>query len=454
MPNLIIRNYNKKDAILNLPGSKSDSARALIMASMADGTSTIHNLSPSDDTKGLVDCLQKLGIEIVKKQNRESITEIKGNSCVFKNLDGELNFGIAGTTARFITPLLALVNGKYTITAQGQMLNRPMDGILNNLELLGLDIEYLEKQNHLPVKITKDGINEGLNQIKLPGNISSQFISGFLMAGCSYPNGLEIEITTELLSKPYLDMTIETCRKFGANIQVFVNEETWSETVAEIPNGAKVQFVVSKSNLKPIDYRVEIDASGCSYFWGIGCLSETPVRIEEVFEQSNQGDYGILKTFQKIGCDIDSTGDYVSVIGGQGIKAVNQDMSSMPDVAQTLMVILAFADGISTLSGLKTLRTKETDRISAMQNELTKISVKTKAGEDWIMIYGIGKNFEQPKNKIVFKTYDDHRMAMSLAMIGSIINNVEIEDYSVVSKSFPSFWEKLQNMGFELEYKT
>lgn len=388
-----------KDEVM-IPGSKSLTNRALIMASLADGTSVIKGYSKSDDSLVLIKALRKLGVVIVESGDR---LKIIGNAGQFKVFNGRLDVGNAGTAMRFLTSLVTLVPGRVVVKGSKRMRERPIKELISALARI------------------KTG------KVSVKGSISSQFISSFLMIAPVLEKGLVIKIINRLVSKSYVDMTIDLLNKFGV----------------KVVNYKYKKFVIGKNQkLKPVVYEVEGDATAASYFWAVAAVTGSKIKVKNINSQSKQGDLKFLEILKNMGCLIEKNTKekWITVKGPLLLKAVNVDMESMPDSAQTLAVVAAFAKGKTKITGLSTLKIKETDRLTALKNELKKIGIKSKITNDSITVHG-GK-----PHGAVIKTYNDHRMAMAFAVAKAKIPGLIIKNPEVVKKSFPDFWEKFNQL--------
>lgn len=382
-----------------MPGSKSLTNRAIIMASLSNGLSKISNISNSLDSKIMIKAMKKLGIII--KENKNEL-QIIGNQGVFKEFNGSINAGNAGTVARFLTSLVILVPGRVVINRSNRMKERPIKELA----------EALKK------------IRTG--KVSIKGNISSQFISSLLMITPVLEKGLVIKIIDRLVSRTYVDMTIDLLNKFGI----------------KVINHQYKKFVVGKNQkYKSAVYKVEGDASGASYFLGIAAVTGKKIRVN-IDPKSVQGDAKFIDILEKMGCLVEknSHGQWVEVTGPEILKGITVDMNLMPDTAQTLAVVAAFAKGKTKITGLSTLKIKETDRLLALKNELRKMQIKSEITGDSITVTG-----GNPQ-KAVIETYEDHRMTMAFAVAKAKIPGLIIKNPEVVKKSFPEFWEKFKQI--------
>ncbi len=417
---------------ITIPGSKSDTNRALVLASLSDGVSILNGISQSDDSMLMIENLIKLGIKITEIDTKT--LEVCGNGGNFKPFFGELNSGIAGTTSRFLAAICTLVPGEFVLNARGKMLDRPMKELLDGLASLGSMFEFLGNPNCLPIRFASESAISG-GSVSLNGQVSSQFFTALLLIAPVLANGLQIQVIGEQVSQSYIDMTQSILADFGI----------------EMKNENYTQYIIN-SNQKLISqpYQIQGDASGCSYFWGIAALTESTVRIQNINPETTQGDIQFADILEKMGCRVVKNLDekWIQVTGSKNLIAVDVNMENLPDTAQTLAVIAAFATGTTRITGLSTLKKKETDRLSALHTELKRINITTRIGEDWIEIDGgkpIGTTIE---------TYHDHRMAMSFTIAGCKIQGITIQNPEVVSKSFPDFWDKLSSLGIETRVTT
>lgn len=420
MDKLILKKIGRVDGEVTIPGSKSYTNRALIMAAIADGESVLKNISLSDDSMVLIECLRKLGVEI---DVRGDLARVFGGR--FESFEGVLDVGPAGTVMRFLVALCAFLPGvDVTLKGSDRMHRRPIGDLVDALRELHADIVYLDEEGFPPLKIR--GVSGTGGKVRMNGNVSSQFFSALLLVA-PLIGELEVEVSGEQISKSYLDMTFDGMREFGVEVE---------------NDSYRRYFVKQDQGFFAREYFVEGDASGASYFWGLAAASGGRVRVSGVGRDSLQGDAKFPELLKKMGCEVIYGEDFIEVAGVKQLKGIEVDMSSMPDTAQTLAVVAAFAEGVTKITGLSTLKNKETDRLLALKNELMKIGVETRVGGDFVEIYGAGFH-ESDRNKVVIETYDDHRMAMAFSLLAAKIEEVEILNPNVVSKSFPDFWEKL-----------
>lgn len=412
---------------ITIPGSKSFSNRALVMASLTKGEVKLFGLSESDDTAAMRKALQLLGVNIISKNDS---TIVVGNGGIFLPFSGEINIGAAGTTMRFLTSICSLVPGEIILDGSERMRERPIGELVQALRTLGVEINYIGKENCPPFKIKGGSLKGG--PVKLNGEISSQYFTSLLLISPVLENGLEIEIIGEQISKSYIDMTVDSLREHGVEV---------------INDNYKKYITKKEAKYKAGDFYIEGDASGATYFWALAAITGNTIRVNNVLPSSSQGDMKFPDILEKMGCRVikNEKEKWIEVTGADKLNSIEVDMSNMPDTAQTLAVVAAFAIGKTKIKGLTTLKIKETDRLLALKNELKKMDINSEIGDDYIIIEG-GK----PKGAII-DTYKDHRMAMAFAVAGAKIKGIKINEPEVVSKSFPDFWEMLEQAGVEIE---
>lgn len=394
----------KPNKTVTLGGSKSYTNRALFISALTAGDCVIENASESNDSKVLIAALNKLAL----------------------NKKVTLNARDAGTAFRFLTALASLTEKEIVLTGTARMQQRPVGELVEALNKLGANISYIKKPGFPPLKILPGDMRGGA--VSVDGGISSQFLSALLMLGPVLPDGLRLKIKGRLVSASYVDMTLAAMRAFGA----------------QVSNKNYKEFAVKPAPYKKTKFVCEADASGASYFWAMAALSGGKITVKNISPKSAQGDVKFASLMAKMGAKVAATKNTITVQGTAKLKPINADMTLMPDTAQTLAVVCAFAPGKSKITGLKTLRIKETDRISALQKELAKMGIKTKAGAEYIEIYGGAPRAAK------IKTYDDHRMAMSFAIAATRLSGMKIENPGVVKKSFPDFWVKFKELGLKL----
>jgi 3-phosphoshikimate 1-carboxyvinyltransferase len=415
-------------AAVRAPGSKSYTNRALLTAAMATGTSRLTFSSPSSDSEALVRALRSLGVLITEESASNdggTTLHIVGCGGKFTPYHGEIDVGPAGTTMRFLCALCAAIPGADIVVRGSERMHaRPIGDLVLALRQLGATIDYIGADGCPPLRIHSDTQLKG-GAVRVNGSISSQFISALLLTAPLHAEPLTVEIEGEQISKSYIDMTLQSIADFGVTIE---NHGYQRYSCRAGPGyGSRL-------------YPIEGDASGASYLWAIAALSGGEITVKNINPESAQGDIKFPDLLARMGCSVSRTERSITVKGTHTLRAIDVDMSLMPDTAQTLAVIAACAEGSTTIKGLSTLRVKETDRLAALHTELAKLGIDSEAGPDYLVVHG-----GTPRGAHI-ATYDDHRMAMAFAVLGARISGVVIEEPHVVSKSFPDFWEVLKGI--------
>jgi len=408
--------------LVHLPGSKSISNRTLLLAALASGTTEIRDLLKSDDTDRMLEALTTLGVNVTK--TGENNYTIEGTRGSFPNKAGDLFLGNAGTAFRPLTAALALSGGTYKLHGVARMHERPIGDLVDALRQIGADITYLGQEGFPPLLI-KPGNIATKGTIKIRGDVSSQFLTALLMALPMTGKETQIQMASELISKPYIEITLKLMAQFG----VQVARNGW-ETFT-VPAAAGYQT--------PGRVFVEGDASSASYFLAAGALGRGPLRVQGVGASSIQGDVAFAEALKAIGVTIIKGENWIeaSAPNGLPLKAFDRDFNHIPDAAMTLAVVALFCDAPSRLTNIASWRVKETDRIAAMATELRKLGALIEEGDDWIRI-------TPPQTltpNAAIDTYDDHRMAMcfSLAIFGGV--PVRINDPKCTAKTFPTYFD-------------
>jgi 3-phosphoshikimate 1-carboxyvinyltransferase len=403
--------------IVRLPGSKSISNRVLLLAALAQGATTVRDLLHSDDTDRMLDALRILGVKVESLGgNAYRVTGCGGD---FSNKDAKLFLGNAGTAFRPLTAALALSGGSYELSGVPRMHERPIGDLVDALRQLGADIRYLGNEGFPPLQISPSKLAGDTAQVR--GDVSSQFLTGLLMALPLLGRTIKVEVLGELISKPYIEITLAMMARFGVTVQ----RDDWS------------CFTVKAGShyVSPKEIFVEGDASSASYFLAAGAIGCGPVRVEGVGKTSVQGDVRFSEALEKMGAVITMGDNWIEARAFGKLKAIDLDCNHIPDAAMTLAVAALYADGTTTLRNIASWRVKETDRIAAMATELRKVGATVEEGADYIRITPPA----QIKHAAI-DTYDDHRMAMcfSLAAFGGA--GVRINDPKCVAKTFPDYF--------------
>lgn len=405
-----------KKYTVTIPGSKSYTNRSLILAALTKGEVKIKNPLFSDDTKAMINCLQTLGI-VVKEHPKEIV--VLGNISDVKPGIYRLNCRLSGTTIRFLLAFCCLVAGTKILTGEKGLNKRPIAALVESLKQLGAKIEYLQKEGFPPLKITSSKLIA--DTVRIRGDVSSQYFSALLMIA-PLIDSINIEVLGEQISRPYIDMTIDSMKRFGVKV---TNKNYRSYIVA------------ANQKYRAKEYVVEGDFSSAGYFFALAVLKKLTITLKNLNPYSKQADIKFLAVLQKMGNKIKKEKNQITIYG-QGIKPVNVNMKDFPDQVQTLSVLVAFAKGVSKITGIKSLRIKETERVKALQQELKKMGIKTAAAQDCLTIYGGNPH------KASINTYNDHRMAMAFAVAGAFLPGLKIKNPEVVSKTFPGFWQEMK----------
>ncbi len=412
--------------VIHLPGSKSISNRVLLLSALSQGVTTISGLLRSDDTHQMLTALQTLGISIEFCEGGS--IKITGCNGVFLVKEAQLFLGNAGTAFRPLAAVLALMRGHYYLSGVPRMHERPVDDLVNALRQIGAKIDYAGQDGFPPLKISPADIRFGTITIK--GDVSSQFLSGLLMALPLTGKLITIMVDGTLISQPYVALTLQQMVRFG----VHVEHDSWQ------------RFSIAGEQVyrSPGSILVEGDASSASYFLAAGAISGGPVRVEGVGRASQQGDIRFVEALEKMGAQVKISDNWIECssirqpINGRRLVAIDMDCNHIPDAAMTLATTALFAQGTTTLRNIGSWRVKETDRIAAMSAELTKLGAKIESGEDFIRVTPpdgpLTSNTE-------IKTYDDHRMAMSFSLV-SLGVPLRILDPDCVVKTFPNYFEQ------------
>lgn len=408
------------DAAVILPGSKSITNRALLLAALADGKTYLEGPLHSDDTRYMAEALTSLGVHVETLDNGDMT--VAGCSGTFSAAAEPLFIGNSGTTIRFLTAAVCLAPASTTVRLDGvaRMRQRPIRDLLDALNDLGVRATSINGDGCPPVEVPGGGMNGG--SCNLRGDISSQFLSAALQVAPYAAKDVVIHIAGDLISKPYVDITQSVMKSFGVE---FTND------------GYQTLFVKAGQRYQPQHYAIEADASNASYFMAAAAATGGVVTIRNLSADSIQGDVAFARVLEQMGCDV-TMGEQITVRGPQALSAIDVDMTAIPDTAQTLAVLCAMADGTSHVTGLGSLRVKETDRIAAIATELRKLGVAVEETTDsWTITPPIGA-----LQAAAIDTYDDHRMAMSFAVAGLRIDGLVINDPGCVAKTFPDFWDR------------
>ena len=412
MDSIELKPLRRASGSVRLPGSKSISNRVLLLAALAQGETEIGGLLDADDTRVMREALSKLGISF-------SNDTIKGAGGPFPVKKAELFLGNAGTAFRPLTAALALSSGEYRLSGVPRMHERPIADLVDALRGMGARIEYADKEGFPPLAIHPGNIRS--EKLRVRGDVSSQYLTALLMALPLTGKPATIEVEGELISKPYVEITLNVMRRFG----IEVTREQWR--TFRVPRG---------SYRSPGKIMVEGDASSASYFLAAGAIGGGPVRVEGVGRDSIQGDVRFTEVLERMGAQVSLFDDAIEIRNEKAkLKPIDMDLNHIPDAAMTAAVLALFADGPSTLRNIASWRVKETDRLAAMATELRKLGAEVEEGADFLKI------MPRPlKPGITIDTYDDHRMAMSFSLVALAGVPVTINDPQCVAKTFPDYF--------------
>ncbi|QGQ96205.1 3-phosphoshikimate 1-carboxyvinyltransferase [Paenibacillus psychroresistens] len=411
---------------ITMPGSKSLTNRALIMAALAVGTSRLEGILKSDDSYWCIHNLTQLGIKI---QVDREIAIVEGNRGEWTLQGIELYVGAAGTIARFLPGALAIGRGVWHLKGSNRMHERPLAPLLDALTSLGAVIQYDANSGFLPLTLHANGLMGGL--VSLAGSVSSQFISGLLLAAPYAEEAITIKMEGSIVQPDYVELTLEMMRAFGV-------PSSWSD------NGSSI--LIRPQKYKAQNIKLEPDVSTCGYFWALAALTNGRIRVDGIHSKTRQPDIELLNVLEVMGCTINLGENYIEVCGTSNLKGgFTLNMQRWSDQALTLAVLAIFADGPITLLGIEHIRHHECDRIAAICNELRKLSIQVDEHMDGFTVYpGLPKAAQ-------LNPHDDHRMAMALALIGSKVAGISTLNPSCVSKTCSDYWDRLSTLGVVIE---
>ena len=431
LPDIQIGPFISAQGSIVLPGSKSISNRALLLAALSTGTTTLKNLLDADDTQVMRNALRQLGLSITDQANHVCVVEGCGGQFPVRQAD--LFMGNAGTAIRPLTAALAMQGGNYRLSGVARMHERPIRDLVDGLRQVGAKIDYELQEGYPPIQISAADIHIK-DVVRVRGDVSSQFLTALLMAlPLVAKDPVRIEVIGELISRPYIEITLKLMARFGVNVscpdaQSFV-----------IP--AKTSDVVYQS---PGQLSVEGDASSASYFLALGAIGKGPVRVLGVGKESIQGDVAFADALALMGANISAGEDWIEVTGVKNangkLNGITIDCTEIPDAAMTLAVAALFAEGPTRLNNIASWRVKETDRIAAMAKELKKVGAIVEEGADYIVVSAPASSSQWQSPSEGIDTYDDHRMAMCFSLAAFGPKTLKINDPNCVAKTFPSYF--------------
>ncbi|EFN00948.1 3-phosphoshikimate 1-carboxyvinyltransferase [Actinobacillus pleuropneumoniae] len=429
MEKITLAPISRVEGEINLPGSKSLSNRALLLAALAKGTTKVTNLLDSDDIRHMLNALKALGVNYSLSEDK-TVCTVEGVGGAFNWKNGlALFLGNAGTAMRPLTAALCLKGSseaEVVLTGEPRMKERPIKHLVDALRQAGASVQYLENEGYPPVAIRNSGLKGG--KVQIDGSISSQFLTALLMAAPLAEGDMEIEIIGELVSKPYIDITLAMMKDFGVNVE----------------NQNYQTFVVkgNQSYLSPEKYLVEGDASSASYFLAAGAI-KGKVKVTGIGKNSIQGDRLFANVLEAMGAKITWGDDFIQAEQGK-LKGVDMDMNHIPDAAMTIATAALFAEGETVIRNIYNWRVKETDRLTAMATELRKVGATVEEGEDFIRIQPLPLTQFQHAE---IATYNDHRMAMCFSLIALSDTPVTILDPKCTAKTFPTYFTEFEKLS-------
>ncbi|MDO6612361.1 3-phosphoshikimate 1-carboxyvinyltransferase [Shewanella sp. 1_MG-2023] len=425
MKQLRLEPVNKVNGVVNIPGSKSISNRALLLATLAKGKTTLTNLLDSDDIRYMLASLKQLGVEYQLSENN-TVCELEGLGKPLSAQQSQTLFlGNAGTAMRPLCAALTLGSGEFTLTGEPRMEERPIGDLVDSLRQLGANITYLKNDGFPPLTINADGLNGG--EVEIAGDLSSQFLTALLMVAPLTKDTVNINIKGELVSKPYIDITIALMAQFGVEV---INHDY-----------RRFEIQTGQQYVSPGKVLVEGDASSASYFLAAGAIQGGEVKVTGVGKLSIQGDVKFADVLEKMGADIEWGDDYI-IARQAKLTAVDLDMNHIPDAAMTIATAALFAEGTTRITNIYNWRIKETDRLSAMATELRKVGATVEEGHDFIAVTPPAE-----LNTAAIDTYNDHRMAMCFSMLAFADCGITINDPDCTSKTFPTYFAEFARLA-------
>ncbi len=406
-------------ARLRPPGSKSITNRALVCAALADGTSTLTGALDSEDTRVMIASLGELGIDVASQDGGQTLV-VQGSCGRIPVVEAELFCANSGTTIRFLTALVTLGHGTFRLDGVARMRERPIADLLDALQQLGANAKSESGNGCPPVVVHANGLPGGSATVR--GDISSQFLSGLLMAAPGARSPVELRITGTLVSQPYVQLTLSVMRSFAVDVKT-------SEQLSEFHIPAPAPY-------RACDYTIEPDASAASYFWAAAAITGGEVTVDGLSAASLQGDVAFVDCLEAMGCEVRRDADSITVVG-RPLHGIDVDMNAISDTVQTLAVVALFAEGPTTIRNVGHIRHKETDRIAALAAELRKLGATVDERDDGLVI--------RPGrlHGATIDTYNDHRMAMSFALAGLQQGGVRINNPECTAKTYPNFFHDL-----------
>jgi len=420
------------DAVVTLPGSKSITNRALILATLATSKTTLTGALASDDTQVMFDGLAQLGLSLDWNAEQCQIV-VHGQGGQFPHRQADIYVGNSGTTARFLTAMLAFANGNYRVHGKPRMHQRPIRDLVEALNTLDGHVTCEAEEGFPPLLINPHAPTDNVKTVSVSGSVSSQFLTALLLVSplASSRSDIEIRVTEELVSKPYIEMTLRMMKSFGVSVE---------------SDDAFRSFRIAKGTVyqSPGVYVIEPDASAASYFFAAAAICGGTVTVQGLSKNSLQGDVAFAECLQRMNCEVTWSEDSIAICRqpGRPLRGISVDMNSMSDTAQTLAVVALFAEGSTEIKNIEHVRFKETDRITDLATELRRFGAAVEERRDGLRIIP-----PDVLSSATINTYDDHRMAMSFAVAGLRLPGVVIRDPDCTQKTFPDFFEVLEKLN-------
>jgi 3-phosphoshikimate 1-carboxyvinyltransferase len=414
-----IRPQKIKDGAVVVPGSKSYTHRMLICSALSDGICALENALVSEDTRFTMQALQQMGITIDKKRD---VLMVNGRSGNFASCADAVYLGNSGTSMRLLTAVAALGQGMYTLTGTDRMGERPIQDLLDGLRQIGVGVRAVDNNGCPPVAVAGGSVEGG--SVRLNCTVSSQFLSALLLISPYTAKGIDIHVVQGPVSRPYVDMTLDVMERFGITAE---------------REGYDRFCVQGQQTYRSGTYAVEPDCSQAGYFWAAAAITGARIKVKGIARQSRQGDVRFTECLEQMGCVVHDLKDGIAVTG-RPLSAITVDMADMPDMVPTLAVVAAFARGTTVIENVAHLKAKESDRLGAVVQELSKIGIEASCSDTGMIVKG-----GQPQGGAI-DTYGDHRIAMSFALVGLKVPGIVIKDERCVEKSFPNYWEIFESL--------
>ncbi len=410
------------DATVRVPGSKSITNRALLLAALADGDSVLRGALFSDDTRYMADSLNQLGVA-VESDEREQTLRVVGGGGVWTSSQADLFVGNAGTAMRFLVAALALGKGRFRIDGSARMRERPVVDLVSALNQLGAEARCELGNESPPVVVTATGLRGG--RAEIDASRSSQFLSALLQVAPYADSDVEVVVSGKMIAQPYIAMTLRVMGDFGVAVE---------------RDGEHRFLIAAGQRYRGGDYAIEPDASGAHYFWAAAALTGGRVRVDGLGVESMQGDVAFVDLLERMGAEVERGATFIEVRGGQSLAGIDVDMNAISDTAPTLAVLGAFATSPLSIRNVAHLRWQESDRLRAVATELGRLGVRVEERDDGLTVYP-----SRPRPAAI-ETYDDHRIAMSFALAGLVVDGIRIRDPGCVAKTFPDYFERLEEI--------